>query len=507
VSRLTLYPAIDLLGNKVVRLHKGDRSKATVYADDPGTIAAAFRRQGADWIHVVDLDAAFDGPPARQVAAIARIQAEAKGIPIQLGGGLRDAATIEQVLASGISRVLIGTAAVENRALLRDLVKKYGADRIAVAVDEVDGIVKVRGWVSGGGPQAEAFVRELGADGVRWFLHSAIQRDGTLQGPDIAALERVAAAAHPFGGKVICAGGIGTLDHLRTLLTRAIPGVEGAVAGRSLYEKAFTVAEGRAALGGSSTGLAKRIIPCLDVKDGRVVKGVKFEALRDAGDPVEQAAAYDLAGADELAFLDISATEEARGTLAAMVERVATRIALPFLVGGGVRKPEDARTLLLAGADKVAVNSAALADPSLLEKAASYCGAQSVVIAIDAKREGTSWTVWSHGGKKPTGRDAIAWAQEAVSRGAGEVLLTSIDRDGTKSGYDLELTRAIADLVPVPVTASGGAGHLDDFPRAFLEGHAAAALAASLFHFGELTIAQVKQRCAEAGIPMRWPLV
>jgi cyclase len=256
----------------------------------------------------------------------------------------------------------------------------------------------------------------------------------------------------------------------------------------------------------AATRLTRRIIPCLDVKDGRVVKGVKFESLRDAGDPVEQALAYEAAGADELAFLDISATVEARATLASVVERIASRMALPFLVGGGVRKAEDARTLLMAGADKVAINSAALADPGLISKASSYCGAQSVVIAIDAKREGDGWTVWSHGGRTPTGRDAITWAREAVARGAGEVLLTSIDRDGTKSGYDLELTRRIAEAVPVPVIASGGAGVIDDFARAFTEGHASAALAASLFHFGVLTIGQVKGHCAAAGVPMRWPV-
>ncbi len=256
----------------------------------------------------------------------------------------------------------------------------------------------------------------------------------------------------------------------------------------------------------AGTRLTRRIIPCLDVKDGRVVKGVRFESLRDAGDPVEQAKAYEAAGADELAFLDISATVEARGTLAALVERIATEVALPFLVGGGVRQSEDARTLLLAGADKVAVNSAALADPTVVSRAATYCGAQSVVIAIDAKREGDSWTVWSHGARQPTGRDAIAWAREAVGRGAGEVLLTSIDRDGTKSGYDLELTRRIADAVAVPVIASGGAGALSHFSDAFLVGHASAALAASLFHFGELSIGEVKAHCSAAGVPMRWPM-
>jgi cyclase len=252
--------------------------------------------------------------------------------------------------------------------------------------------------------------------------------------------------------------------------------------------------------------LARRIIPCLDVKDGRVVKGVRFAALRDAGDPVAQATAYDAQGADELAFLDISASVEGRATLVAMVEQVASRLALPFLVGGGVRTAEDARTLLRAGADKVSVNSAALENPALLTGAAAYCGAQSVVVAIDAKREGTGWTVWSHGGRRPTGRDAIEWAREAVSRGAGEILLTSIDRDGTRSGFDLELTRAVADAVSVPVIASGGAGRLSDFPEVFREAGASAALAASLFHFGELTVGQVKEACLGAGLPMRWPL-
>lgn len=256
----------------------------------------------------------------------------------------------------------------------------------------------------------------------------------------------------------------------------------------------------------SVSHLARRIVPCLDVKDGRVVKGVKFESLRDAGDPVEQAATYDRQGADELVFLDISASLESRGTLVKMVEAVASRIALPFTVGGGVRKPEDARTLLLAGADKVSVNSAALVDPSLIDVASRYAGAQSVVVAIDAKREGDRWTVWSHGGTRSTGRDAIEWAKEAVDRGAGEILLTSIDRDGTKAGFNLDLTKAVADAVSVPVIASGGAGKLEDFVDVFVKTGASAALAASLFHFGELTVGQVKERCAAAGVNMRWPL-
>ena len=254
--------------------------------------------------------------------------------------------------------------------------------------------------------------------------------------------------------------------------------------------------------------LTRRIIPCLDVKGGRVVKGVRFEELRDAGDPVEQARAYGRAGADELCFLDISASLEARGTLAALVERVARELAIPFAVGGGVRSVNDAEILLRAGADKVSMNTAALADPRLITQVALLTGSQSALLAIDAKRVACSpaaWVVHSHGGTRPTDRDAVAWAREAVDRGAGEILLTSIDRDGTRSGFDLELTHAVASAVPVPVIASGGAGSAEHFADAFAAG-ASAALAASVFHFGMLTVGQVKEECARRGFPMRWPL-
>ena len=253
--------------------------------------------------------------------------------------------------------------------------------------------------------------------------------------------------------------------------------------------------------------LTRRIIPCLDVRDRRVVKGVRFEELRDAGDPVEQARPYSRAGADELCFLDISASLEARGTLVALVERVARELSIPFAVGGGVRSIDDAEALLRAGADKVSMNTAALADPRLVTQVARLTGSQSALLAIDAKRVpgAFSWRVHSHGGTRPTDRDAVSWAREAVDRGAGEILLTSIDRDGTGNGFDLELTRAIASAVPVPVIASGGAGTPAHFAEAFAAG-ASAALAATVFHFGTLTVAQVKEECARRGFPMRWPL-
>ncbi|HYS11633.1 MAG TPA: imidazole glycerol phosphate synthase subunit HisF [Myxococcales bacterium] len=248
--------------------------------------------------------------------------------------------------------------------------------------------------------------------------------------------------------------------------------------------------------------LTRRIIPCLDVKDGRVVKGVRFQSLRDAGDPVEQGRAYGAAGADELCFLDISASLEARGTLVRLVEQVARELNIPFTVGGGVRSVDDAEALLRAGADKVSMNSAALADPALITAVAKLAGSQSAVIAIDARARGPGWEVRSHGGTRPTGRDLIEWVREAVDRGAGEVLLTSMDHDGTGSGFALEMLEAVTDAVPVPVIASGGAGEPEHFAEAF-EAGAAAALAASVFHFGTFSIPSVKEACAARGFPMR----
>lgn len=249
---------------------------------------------------------------------------------------------------------------------------------------------------------------------------------------------------------------------------------------------------------------AKRIIPCLDVKNGRVVKGVNFVNLRDAGDPVECAVEYDKKGADELVLLDISATNEGRGTMIDIVSRVANSIFIPFTVGGGIRTTEDFKELLRAGADKISVNSAAVRNPDLINEAAYKFGSQCVVCAIDAKRrEQGSWEVYLNGGRLPTGIDAVTWAQEAVSRGAGEILLTSMDCDGKKTGYDLELTRAVSERVGVPVIASGGAGALEHFYDALTVGKADAVLAASLFHFNEIPIETLKVYLSERGIPVR----
>ena len=249
--------------------------------------------------------------------------------------------------------------------------------------------------------------------------------------------------------------------------------------------------------------LAKRIIPCLDIKDGRVVKGVNFVNLRDAGDPVEQARLYDEQGADELVFLDISATHEGRQTTLELVSRVAETVFMPLTVGGGIREVDDMRNLLLAGADKVSVNSAAVKRPELLSEGAARFGAQCIVLAIDARRSGPSWEVYVNGGRVATGIDAVEWARRGVELGAGEILLTSMDADGTLAGYDIELTRIVSDLVPVPVIASGGAGTVRHFAQVLTQGRADAVLAASLFHDGKLRIPDLKKELHELDVPIR----
>ncbi|MDD5440032.1 MAG: imidazole glycerol phosphate synthase subunit HisF [Candidatus Omnitrophica bacterium] len=249
--------------------------------------------------------------------------------------------------------------------------------------------------------------------------------------------------------------------------------------------------------------LAKRIIPCLDVKDGRVVKGVNFINLRDAGDPADNAKVYDEEGADELVFLDITASHENRKTMVRVVEKVAERVFMPFTVGGGIVSLSDIRDLLNAGCDKVSINTRAVKDPEFITKAATRFGSQCIVVAIDAKKKGSSWEVYIKGGREPVGLDARAWAQKAESLGAGEILLTSMDRDGTKDGYDIELTRQISEAVSIPVIASGGAGTLGHFEDAFKDAKADAALAASVFHFKELTVGDVKRYLDSRGIAVR----
>jgi len=250
-------------------------------------------------------------------------------------------------------------------------------------------------------------------------------------------------------------------------------------------------------------GLAKRVIPCLDVTAGRVVKGVNFVSLRDAGDPVEIAARYDEQGADEVTFLDITASSDQRDIILHVIEAVASKVFIPLTVGGGIRKVEDVRRLLNAGADKVSINTAAVQNPALVREASGIVGCQCIVVAIDAKKKGDTWEVFTHGGRNATGLDAVEWAKKMEAAGAGEILLTSMDRDGTRDGFDLGLTRAVSEAVGVPVIASGGVGSKEHFAEGVVQGGADAVLAASVFHFGELTVRQVKEHMQSRGIEVR----
>jgi imidazole glycerol-phosphate synthase subunit HisF len=347
------------------------------------------------------------------------------------------------------------------------------------------------------------------SDGVMALVYTDISRDGMMQGVNVEATARLARGVRI---PVIASGGVSSLDDIRRLLEYEDEGIEGVIVGRALYEGTVHSAGSdrtrrwRAGL----KMLARRIIPCLDVDAGRVVKGVNFVGIRDAGDPVEVARRYDAQGADEITFLDITASSDERETIVHVVEQVAEQVFIPLTVGGGIREVADIRRLLNAGADKVSINTAAVQRPELVAEAAARVGSQCIVVAIDAKRvqddaEYPHWEVYTHGGRRGTGIDAVAWAQKMVQLGAGEILLTSMDRDGTRIGFDLDLTRTVSDAVNIPVIASGGVGELAHLVAGVVDGHADAVLAASIFHFGQHTVAEVKAAMAAAGVPVRPP--
>jgi cyclase len=525
MTSFEVIPAIDLRGGRVVRLTQGDDARRTVYGEEPEAALEEFAAAGARWVHVVDLDAAFGEPPQAEVVARLAAAARRLGVLIQSGGGLRDRGAVGRVLEAGCGRAVVGSLLARDPEAFAALAVEFSG-RIVPALDVEGGEVRVEGWRRGAGAPLEALAEVVAGAGCPAVLVTAVERDGTLGGPDLALTARVAELART---PALVSGGVRSLADLEA--ARDTPGLAGAIVGRALYEGTIDLAAavraveaasatpgrgeraaevrrpgGGPAGSGERSGLAARVIPCLDVAGGRVVKGVRFRDLRDIGDPAEAALEYAGQGADEIVFLDITAAPERRATDLDWVRRTAERVFVPLTVGGGVRSEADARALLTAGADKVGVNTAAAERPELLGELARRFGRQCVVLSVDARRrapaDGGGWEVVVAGGRRPIGRDALAWILEGVERGAGEVLLTSIDGDGTGEGYDLELIAAAARAVSVPVIASGGAGSPEHLAAA-LDAGAAAVLAASIFHDGVWTVGEVKTALAAAGHRMR----
>ncbi len=457
-----IIPAIDLINGQCVRLTQGRYDQQTDYLVSPVLMAQLYEKMGYKWLHIIDLDGAREGS-LKNENVICEILANTN-MKVQVGGGIRDLETISRLLEMGVNRVILGSVAVKNPKMVQEAIVRFGAERIVVAMDLKDDKIRISGWKETANLGVEEFLEQIPE--VRIILCTDISRDGMQKGVNRELYEQLKQDYPQI--EWVAAGGINSLRD---------PGMT-AVAGKAFYE---------------GNCLRKRIIPCLDVKDGRTVKGVNFVNLRDAGDPVELGRIYSEQGADELVFLDITATKERRGTLVEWVERVAREISIPFTVGGGISSVSDIREVLSAGADKVAMNSSIVRNPELINEASAQFGSQCVVASIDAKKIGDKWEVFVKGGREITGLDAVEWAEEVVRRGAGEILLTSMDRDGTKIGFDLPLLRAVSKRVNVPVIASGGAGCVEDFVKVFSAGVADAALAASVFHFGEISIPNLKK--------------
>jgi len=482
---------MDIREGKVIRLFQGDFSKQTTYSNDPISILRRFIEAGALWIHVVNLDGALTGNFRENLSYPVILDlitlSKQAGINIEIGGGIRSIEIIEELINRGTDRIILGTIALDDNKLLNILSKQY-RNKIAIALDISNRTIRTKGWQFETDLNIFKVLSKLENMGIRDFIVTDIMKDGTSTGQDENLFLELKKKKKE-NSRIIASGGISSIRDVEKALLYA----DGVIVGKALYDGTIP-----SKILGSfldnlhNSRLVRRIIPCLDVKNGRVVKGVKFKNLRDSGDPVELARFYNDNGADELVFLDISATLEGRKSMLNTIRSVAEEIFIPLTVGGGIKSIEDMAVIIKAGAEKVSINSAAISNPDLISQGAKKFGSQCIVVAIDAKKKGESWEVYSHSGTKSTELDVLEWVKTVVEKGAGELLVTSMDRDGTNSGYDLELTRAITDIVSVPVIASGGAGNKEHFREAIDHG-AEAVLAASLFHFNLLRIQDLKE--------------
>ncbi len=503
-KRKTLViPAIDLINGKCTRLYQGDYQQQKTYSDDPIKMAQSFVKQGARYLHIVDLDGAKQGQPINQT--LITELAKDVTVPVQAGGGIRNKHQARGYLDSGVQRIIVSTSAVANPEMIRELIAEYGAGRIVVSVDAKDSLVAIKGWQEMTNKTILSFLDELTDLGVTTIIYTDINSDGTLKGPNYQRLGSVLAKSF----RVMIAGGIANLEDIRQLNQ---VGVYGVITGKAIYEKTLNLSEAIQAIPQPQAPksvikpakiVTKRVIACMDIANGRVVKGINFQNLRDAGDPVELGKLYSDSGIDELVFLDINATVENRPTLYDLVSRIAKNINIPFTVGGGVKTIQDIKQLLNAGADKVSIGSAAVTNPEFINQAAKEFGSQCIVISVDPKRNENSWEIYIKGGREATGMDALEFCCDMEARGAGELLVNSLDRDGTKEGYDLELLPAVGKAVSLPVIASSGAGSMGDFVQALTIGQADAALAASLFHNRYIDIAELKQYLINRGVAIR----
>lgn len=493
---LEIIPSFDLMDGEVVRLRQGSFSDVTHYGE-LDSILSRLNIPANTRIHLVDLTAGRDGGSTSSLRALALLVA--RGYRVQTGGGIRSVDDARRRMDAGAEKIVLGTVAAEDPALLASIVDAIGSSRVIVAVDFRDGRVRTRGWEKEAEASGAAILRMAESLGLEEFLATDIASDGRLEGPSLDLYRSLESLTRL---RVIASGGVSALRDLDALFR--LPNVSAVVVGRALVEGNvwYEDLHRRAA---APNRLSPRIVPCLDVKDGRVVKGIRFEGLRDAGDPVECALRYELEGADEIVLLDVAATDQSRKAAADLVARVADAISIPLTVGGGVSTVEDFRLLFRSGADRVAINSAAVVRPQLIREAAGEYGAQAVVVACDARRTAAGYRVAVRAGKQLTDLSVVEWCRTAEELGAGEILLTTIDTDGTGDGFDLELLRAVSSRINIGVIASGGAGTPAHFLGAIEQGGASAVLAATVFHDQLLAIPDLKEWLSLRHIPVRRP--
>lgn len=486
---MIIIPAIDIIGGKCVRLTKGDYSRMKEYSADSLAVARKFEENGARFLHVIDLEGAKKGKSVN-VKTVLKI-AKNTGLELQVGGGIRTFEIAKKMLDNGVKKVILGTMALENRKLLKKLIDEFGEDRIIVSIDMRKRMIATRGWLKDNKNDLKTIFKKLKIAGVKTLIITDIDKDGMLEGPNFKLIKSI--AKNDF--QIIAAGGITSAEDIKKLRKLNL---YGAIIGKALYENNIDLKQLF-----PKNDLAKRIIPCLDIKNGRVVKGTNFRNLKDAGNPVELGKLYSDMGADELVFLDITATVENRDTLYELVKEIAKKINIPFTVGGGVKTIDDMKKLLNSGADKIAICSAAVKNPNLIKNASKKFGAQCIVISIDAKRKGENWKIYVRGGTQETDLDAIEFAKKMEKFGAGELLINSLDRDGTREGFDSELLKKITDEVNIPVIASSGAGCMKDFLTVLEKTDVDAVLAAGVFHYGEIKISDLKKYLQNNNVNIR----